>query len=107
MKDLRINRVLIGPRHPVFVIAEAGINHNGSFSIAKKLVKMAKSAGANCIKFQTHIAEKEMIKTNIRPGNISKKTLWSIIKNCELSEKEELNLSEFCKEQKILFQALL
>lgn len=103
MKDLKINRVFIGPKHPVFVIAEAGINHNGSFSIAKKLVKMAKNAGANCIKFQTHITEKEMIKTNIRPGNISKKTLWSIIKNCELSEKEELKLSRFCKEQKILF----
>lgn len=103
MKDLKINRVLIGPKHPVFVIAEAGINHNGSFSIAKKLVKMAKNAGANCIKFQTHITEKEMIKTNIRPGNISKKTLWSIIKTCELSEKEESKLSIFCKEKKILF----
>lgn len=103
MKDLKINRILIGPTNPVFVIAEAGINHNGSFSLAKKLVIMAKKAGASCIKFQTHITEKEMLKTNIRPGNISKKTLWSIIKNCELSENEESKLSKFCKEKKILF----
>ncbi|WP_371504476.1 N-acetylneuraminate synthase family protein [Nitrosopumilus adriaticus] len=103
MKDLKINRLIIGPSHPVFVIAEAGINHNGSYTVAKKLVKMAKNAGANCIKFQTHMAEKEMVKTNIRPGNISKKTLWSIIKNCELTEKEEAKLSDYCKEQKILF----
>lgn len=103
MKELKINNILIGSKHPIFVIAEAGINHNGSYRIAKKLVDVAKKAGVNCIKFQTHIAEKEMIKSNIRPGNISKKTLWSIIKNCELTENEEIKLSNYCKKQKILF----
>jgi sialic acid synthase SpsE len=85
------------------VIAEAGINHNGSLSIAKKLINMAKKAGADCIKFQTHITEEEMIKTSIRPGKISKKPLWDIIKNCELTTNEELKLSKYCKERKILF----
>ena len=103
MKELKINNIVIGSKQPVFVIAEAGINHNGSYLIAKKLVDMAKKAGANCIKFQTHIAEQEMIKSNIKPGNISKKTLWSIIKNCELTENEEIKLSNYCKKQKILF----
>ncbi len=88
---------------PVFVIAEAGINHNGSFLIAKKLVNMAKKAGADCIKFQTHITEEEMIKTKILPGKISKKPLWDIIKNCELTVTEEEKLSKHCKERKILF----
>jgi sialic acid synthase SpsE len=103
LKELKINNIVIGSKQPVFVIAEAGINHNGSYLIAKKLVDMAKKAGANCIKFQTHIAEQEMIKSNIKPGNISKKTLWSIIKNCELTENEEIKLSNYCKKQKILF----
>jgi len=71
--------------------------------IAKKLVNMAKKAGADCIKFQTHITDKEMIKSDIRPGNISKKTLWDIIKNCELTEKEESKLNIYCKEKNILF----
>lgn len=100
---IKIGNRKIGPEYPVFVIAEAGINHNGSFSIAKKLVNMAKKAGADCIKFQTHIAEEEMIKTNILPGKISKTPLWDIIKNCELTNNEELKLNKYCKERKILF----
>ncbi len=103
MKEIKIGRHTIGPSSPVFVIAEAGINHNGSFIIAKKMVDAAKIAGADCIKFQTHIADKEMIKTNIKPGKISNKTLWSIIKNCELSEKEEAKIKQYCKNKKILF----
>ena len=67
------------------------------------MVDAAKKSGADCIKFQTHIAEEEMIKTNIKPGNISKKTLWSIIKNCELTEEEEKKIQNYCKEKKILF----
>ena len=103
MKSLSIGSRKIGPEYPVFVIAEAGINHNGSFSLAKKLVDMAKNSGVDCIKFQTHISEQEMLHTNIKPGKISKKTLWSIIKNCELSEDEEIKLNQYCKEKKILF----
>ncbi|WP_048118429.1 N-acetylneuraminate synthase family protein [Nitrosopumilus adriaticus] len=103
MNEIKIRSIKIGSKHPVFVIAEAGINHNGSFSIAKKLVDMAKKAGVNCIKFQTHITEEEMTKTKILPGKISKKPLWDIIKNCELTENEEVKLSKYCKERKILF----
>ncbi|MGI0057290.1 MAG: N-acetylneuraminate synthase family protein [Nitrosarchaeum sp.] len=103
MEDIRIASYRIGTNRPVFVIAEAGINHNGSLNIAKKMVKAAKKSGADCIKFQTHIAEKEMIKTDIRPGNISKKTLWNIIKNSELTENDERKIQQYCKENKILF----
>ncbi|MEW6044607.1 MAG: N-acetylneuraminate synthase family protein [Thermoproteota archaeon] len=103
LNEIRIGNRLIGQNHPVFVIAEAGINHNGSFSIAKKLVDVAKKAGADCIKFQTHITEEEMTKTNILPGKISKTPLWDIIKSCELTEDEELKLNKYCKEKKILF----
>lgn len=103
LNEIKIGNKIVGPAYPVFVIAEAGINHNGSFSIAKKLVDMAKKAGADCIKFQTHIAEEEMTKTNILPGKISKTPLWDIIKNCELTVDEESKLSKYCKVKKILF----
>ena len=53
------------------------------------MIEEAKNAGADCIKFQTHIAEKEMINTKLKPGNLSKKSLWEIIKSCELTEREE------------------
>ena len=103
LQEFKIKSKLIGNKQPVFIIAEVGINHNGSYQIAKKLVDVAKQAGADCVKFQTHITEKEMIKTNITPGKISKKTLWSIIKNCELTEKDEFKISQYCKDKKIIF----
>ena len=103
MKNFRISNFIIGRNYPVFVIAECGINHNGSLKIAKKMVDAAKKTGVTCIKFQTHIAEEEMIKTSITPGKISKKTLWNIIKESELSENDEIKLKKYCDKQKILF----
>ncbi len=50
--ELRIGNCTIGPESPVFVIAEIGINHNGSLEIAKRLIDIAAKAGANCAKFQ-------------------------------------------------------
>ena len=90
MNEIKIGDRKIGEKYPIFVIAEAGINHNGSFSIAKKLVNMAKKAGADCIKFQTHIVEEEMTKTKILPGKISKTPLWDIIKKCQLTDIETI-----------------
>ena len=66
------------------------------------MVDVAKLAGVSCIKFQTHIANQEMIKTNMLPGKISKRTLWNIIKDCELSESSEEKLFKYCKQKKIL-----
>ncbi len=103
MKLIKIGRHIIGSKKSTFIIAEAGINHNGSLSVAKKMVDVAVKAKVSCIKFQTHITEKEMIKTNITPGNISKKTLWEIIKSCELSEMDEYKIKQYCKTKKILF----
>lgn len=101
--EIKIGNQIIGQNKPVFIIAEAGINHNGSYLLAKKLVDMAKKAGVNCIKFQTHITDKEMIRSNIKPGKISKKSLWKIIKNCELTAEEERKLKQYCQKCKILF----
>ena len=103
MKNIKFRKFVIGPNFPVFIIAESGINHNGSLVTAKKMVDAAKKTGVDCIKFQTHIAEEEMIKTSITPGKISKKTLWNIIKESELSENDEIKLKKYCDDQNILF----
>jgi N-acetylneuraminate synthase len=88
---------------PPFVIAEAGINHEGSLEKAFELVDAAVAAGAECIKFQCHIAEKEMLHTDITPVGISAEPVWDIIKRCELTADEELKLQAYCAEQGIMF----
>lgn len=87
---------MIGPDHAPFVIAEVGINHEGSFKKAVELIDAAKAAGAEVVKFQCHITDKEMIPTDMTPGKISTEKLWDIIKRCELTEAEERRLQAYC-----------
>ena len=81
----------IGPNHAPLVIAEIGINHSGSLSIAKEMVDSAKRAGAEMIKHQTHIVEDEMSSEakNVIPGNADI-SIYEIMENCALDEADEL-----------------
>jgi N-acetylneuraminate synthase len=58
MDMIEISGRRIGPGHPCFIIAEAGVNHNGRLDLAKRLVDAAQEAGADAVKFQTWITEK-------------------------------------------------
>ena len=60
-ETLRIGSRAIGEGQPVFVIAEAGVNHNGDPELARALVHEAKACGAHCVKFQTFKAERIVI----------------------------------------------
>lgn len=93
----------VGDNVPPLVIPEAGINHNGSFDKAIEMVDAARKAGSEIIKFQTHITEAEMIKTDMRPGTISDEPLWDIIKRAELSQSEESQLAEYVLESGMIF----
>lgn len=93
----------------VLVIAEAGVNHNGSMEIAKQLVDAAVEAGVDIIKFQTFKAEKLVSKTakqaeyqkkNIGDGNDSQ---YEMLKKLELSEENHEELMAYCKEKGIRF----
>ncbi|MBF0216065.1 MAG: N-acetylneuraminate synthase family protein [Candidatus Omnitrophica bacterium] len=103
MKNMRIGDRKVGAGHPPFVIAEAGINHEGSFDKALKLVDAAVIAKADCIKFQSHIAEAEMIKSKAKPGKLSSESVWDIIKRCELSEDEEKRIKKYCEKNNIMY----
>ncbi|MGA1866931.1 MAG: N-acetylneuraminate synthase family protein [bacterium] len=103
MMSICIGKRWIGPGYPPFVVPEVGINHEGNFKKAIQCVDAAVGAGAECIKFQCHITEAEMIPTDMKPGKISKERLWDIIKRCELKEEEERKIMKYCEEKKIMY----
>jgi N,N'-diacetyllegionaminate synthase len=91
-----------------FIIAEAGVNHNGSLELAKKLIDIAVESGCDCIKFQTFIAENVLLKSTEKApyqkqttGTIE--TQFEMIKKLELSESMHIQLIDYCKKRNILF----
>ena len=103
MIEFRLGDRPIGDDHAPLVIAEVGINHEGEFDKAIQLVDGAISVGAECVKFQSHITESEMIPTDMKPGEISDESLWDIIKRCELTEEEERAVKQYCEERGIIY----
>jgi N,N'-diacetyllegionaminate synthase len=84
------------------VIAEIGVNHNGDYELSRKMLKSASESGANIVKFQTHIADKEMI------GDIGKyatifPTIYDHIDNLSLSFDEMKNLKTYSDELGVEF----
>lgn len=93
----------VGPQEPPLVIVEVGINHEGSFDKAIELVDAAVDAGAEVVKFQCHITQKEMVPTDMTPGEISSEKLWDIIKRCELTADEERRVQEYCSSKGVIY----
>lgn len=93
----------VGPDHPPLVIVEVGINHEGEFDKAIALVDAAADSGAELVKFQCHITEREMVPTDMKPGAISDERLWDIIKRCELTEDEERGVQAHCAAKGLIY----
>jgi Sialic acid synthase len=91
----------------VFIIAEAGVNHNGSFKKALQLVDTCKKVGADAIKFQTWKTEKVLTKNSPKPSYqknyLKKNTQFEILKNLELSFNDFKKIKKYCDKKKILF----
>jgi|TARA_B100001989_G_C24529083_1_gene460486 N,N'-diacetyllegionaminate synthase len=90
------------------IIAEAGVNHNGSIKIAKKLIDVAKIAGADYVKFQTFEAKKLTTKkaklADYQKKNLKQnKSQYQMLKKLELKKKDHKNLINYCKRKKIKF----
>jgi N-acetylneuraminate synthase len=92
--DFKIGNRMIGTEYPPLVIAEIGINHEGSIEKAIRMVDDAHAAGCECTKFQSHVIEDEMIPNDVVPGNTTE-TIWNIMKRCALSEEEEIKLKGY------------
>ena len=92
----------------VFVIAEAGVNHNGDLDIAKQLIDAASEAGADAVKFQTYKTEQLVCKTAKKAEYQLKtteksETQYDMLKKLELTEYMHKELMDYCDKKNIMF----
>ncbi len=91
----------------VFFIAEAGVNHNGNIELALKMIKLAKKAGADCIKFQAFSVNR-LVSKKAKSAEYQKKALgtdlqWKVLENLQLKKSEYKRLIKECHKYKIEF----
>ena len=107
-KEIKISEKCVSDSKPVFIIAEAGVNHNGSIELAKKLVYEAKKSGADCVKFQTFKASRVVTKSADKALYQLKVTdpdesQIEMLRKLELSSEAHKELIDYCQELDIVF----
>lgn len=95
------NRI-VGPDYPPLVLAEIGINHEGDVGKAIKMIDNAVAVGCECVKFQCHVIDDEMIPNDVIPGNATE-SIWDIMSRCALSGDQEQRLLEYCREKGVMY----
>jgi len=107
MNKVKIGNKIIGDGKPTFIIAEIGINHNGSIKIAKELIDVASNAGCDAVKFQKRTVEivyskKELDKPRDSPwGTTNREQKYGL----ELSYIDYVEINKYCKRKKIMWFA--
>lgn len=103
--NFQINTRKIGPSEKPFVIAEIGINHNGEFWKAKQMIDDAWRAGAECVKFQTHVIEGqygEMLQNNVIPPNATE-SIYDMMVRCAFTEEQEADLKRYAESKNLIY----
>ncbi len=107
---VRVGDHWIGPGHPCFIIAEAGVNHNGDLETARRLVQIAARAGADAVKFQTFKAER-LAAPEAPKADYQKRTTdpaesqMEMLRRLELPQQAYRELMAACQESRILFMS--
>jgi N-acetylneuraminate synthase len=102
--EIQIKTRRIGINYKPLVIAELGINHEGSLSVAFQMVDAAHQAGAEIIKHQTHIIDEEMspYAKKLIPGNTNV-SIYEVMERCALSEDDEVKLKNYVESKGMIF----
>lgn len=97
---ISINKTKISEKHTPYIIVEACVNHQGDFSIAKKMIFYAKKLGAQCIKFQHHIVDEEMLRDVPMSSNF-KEPLDQVIEKTNFTLNQHIKLKKYCEDLNI------
>jgi len=110
MQAIDVGNRRIGPGHPCFIVAEAGVNHNGELAMARQLIDVAVQTGADAIKFQTFKAERV-----VTPGapkadyqlqtTDTDQSQYEMLRRLELSIEAHRELMDYCRLKRILFMS--
>ncbi len=107
-KNIQIGRREISEKEKTFIIAEAGVNHNGDMNIAKKMIDVAADAGVDAVKFQTFKTDQLILK-NIEKAPYQKLTTnssesqYKMLKRLEMTREQTAELLDYCNKKKIIF----
>ncbi len=106
-KTIRIADKTVGDNHPCFIIAEIGINHNGSVEIAKKLIKIAKESGCDAVKFQKRTIEDVYSETELKAPrqSVFGETNGDLKRGLEFSFEQYKEIDNYCSQLGILWFA--
>ena len=103
---MKILKDKISEKSKLYIIAEIGLNHNGSVQKAIKMINFAKKAGCNAVKFQTLVTSEMMLK-NTKLANYQKKTnagnMYKLINKYNLTFDSFIKLKNYCDKRKITF----
>ncbi len=96
----------VGPAHVPLVVAELGINHEGSLAVAREMVDAAARAGVEVVKHQTHVVDDEMsgAAKKVVPGNADV-SIYQIMERCALSEEDERQLKDYVESKGMIFMS--
>ena len=108
MTEFKINQHTISKNDPPFIIAEAGINHNGDLQKAIEMVKVAKKSGVTAIKFQTFkadefISDPALTYTYTSQNESITESQLDLFRRCELTENDFYEIKKVCDDENIIF----
>lgn len=101
-KFIQIKNHRIGNNQKPFIIAEACINHEGDINIAKNMIHIAHKSGVDCIKFQIHHLENEMLKITPQSDNF-KESLWDALDRTNFTIDQHIELKKICESLGIIY----